>query len=110
MKICYLIGPYRGATVSDIHHNIQAAEQAAERLWLAGFAVICPHKNSAYMDGVVADEAFLAAGLEMINRCDFAVVFDYNPDSAGSMQEINYCQHIEKKLYWDEFEAIQAEV
>jgi hypothetical protein len=109
LKLCYIIGPYRGATVNEIHRNIQAAEDAAGRLWKAGFAVICPHKNSGYMDGVVNDNTFLLGGLRMIEGCDFVVVFDYNPDSKGSMREINYAMHIKKPIYWDEFEAIRAE-
>jgi len=70
MKLVYIAGPYRGENTSEVTHNIQRAREAAEEVWLAGGAALCPHLNSAYMDGLVDDEAFLEAGLLMLERCD----------------------------------------
>ena len=51
MQIVYLAGPYRGQTHYDIELNIREAEYVAIKLWQAGYAVICPHKNTAHFDG-----------------------------------------------------------
>jgi len=57
--ILYLSGPYRG----DVAANVARAWMKAQSLW-PRFTVICPHCNSAFMDG--AD--FIAGDLEIIDR------------------------------------------
>ena len=57
--ILYLSGPCKG----DVAANIARAWVKAQSLW-PRFTVICPHTNSAGMDG--AD--FIAGDLEIIDR------------------------------------------
>ncbi len=56
----YLSGPYRGHEFA----NIVQAWATAQRLWLAGHVVFCPHLNTMGMYG--AD--FIAGGLEILGR------------------------------------------
>ena len=70
MKVIYVISPYRSKTINGVHENIEVARKAAVKLWRMGFVVLCPHLNSAFMDGVVSDDQFLEAGLELLKRCD----------------------------------------
>ncbi len=70
MKIAQLIGPYRSDTVSGIQDNITIATAYAKALWREGYAVICPHANSAYFDGHCKDEAFLDGYKEIMRRLD----------------------------------------
>ena len=56
-----------------------------------GYAVICPHKNSGFFDGVVPDKQFLYCGIEILSRCDCAVLVEGWDKSAGSRDERNYC-------------------
>ena len=42
----------------------------AQHYWRRGYAVICPHLNSAFFDGLVADKFFLAGSLEMLKKCN----------------------------------------
>lgn len=74
MKLAYIAGPYRAKTEFDVHRNIQLAERAAARAWRSGYAVICPHKNSAYMGGCVDDAVILEGDLEMMRRCDVVIL------------------------------------
>jgi len=83
MKLIYIAGPYRAGSTFEVTHNIQRAREAAEEVWVAGGAALCPHLNSAYMDGLVDDEAFLEAGLVMLERCDAIRVISH-PDGLRS--------------------------
>ncbi len=75
MKIAYIAGPYRSATVYETTRNIQRAREVAAEFWRMGYAVICPHLNSALMDGVVPDSFFLAGDREFIRRMHQGDVF-----------------------------------
>lgn len=87
MQVVYVAGPYRADTVAGIVENIGAAKKVAEKWWKDGFAVFCPHLNSALMDGIVPDEAFLAGDLEIMKRCDILVMVPGWEKSAGARAE-----------------------
>lgn len=87
MKLAYVAGPYRAKTVSGIVQNIREAEAIAIELWKMGFAVLCPHTNTALMDGAMPDETFLEGTLEMMRRCDFVVLTPRWQASRGAIEE-----------------------
>lgn len=70
MKVVYVAGPYRAPTEYGVAQNIRRAEELALRAWRAGAAVVCPHKNTAFLGGACADEVWLAGDLELLRRCD----------------------------------------
>lgn len=88
MKLAYVCGPYRSKTVRGIVENIRAAESVALELWNMGFAVICPHKNSALFDGAAPDSVWLNGDLEILSRCDLLVTCTGWWNSDGSMKEV----------------------
>ena len=49
MKLAYIIGPYRADTIYQIKKNIEKAEETALKYWKKGYAVICPHLNTAFL-------------------------------------------------------------
>jgi hypothetical protein len=106
MKIAYVIGPYRSKSVFGITVNICNARRTAAHLWQSGFAVICPHTNSACMDGLVPDEVFLSGDIEILTRCDFAVTVDGWEDSAGSRNEVDHCREYGIPIYHSVADAI----
>lgn len=87
MKIAYVIGPYRGKTINETRANIRKAETAAVELWKMGYAVICPHLNSAFMDGVCSDDEILGRYKEILKRCDIAILLPGWGNSEGSKVE-----------------------
>jgi len=88
VKLAYTAGPYRSEHgTRGIIANIRAAEAVAVELWRLGFAVICPHLNSALLDGVVPDAQFLAGDLLMMERCDLVVMFPRWRQSEGAKRE-----------------------
>ena len=88
MKLAYTAGPYRGRTHNDIARNIAAAREVATHLWGLGYAVICPHLNSAFMTGAAPEDVFMNGGLEILRRCDLVVLVDGWAGSQGTAIEI----------------------
>lgn len=91
MKLAYVAGAYRSRLGPHDHYgilkNIQKAEEVAANLWQMGFAAICPHKNTAFFDGLCDGERFLAGDMEMLKRCDLIVMVPGWSHSRGAVAE-----------------------
>lgn len=100
MLKAYVIGPYRAKTHYEVQQNIEVATRVAARLWGLGYAVFCPHMNSAHFSGAAPEKNFLVGGLAWLQHADVAVVLPYHGGSEGSRAEIELClsQHI--KLFY----------
>jgi nucleoside 2-deoxyribosyltransferase len=92
VKLCFISGAYRSGTEAGVRRNIEAAREVMIQLLQAGFAVHCPHMNTAHLGGVVPDEVFLAADLEILSRCDILVTVDGWMDSAGAVGEARFAR------------------
>ena len=88
MKIAYIAGPYRSDTVRGIVENIRRAEAVAIKYWQIGYAVICPHKNTALFDGLMPDRTWLDGDIEILKRCDVIVMSKGWENSSGSKAEL----------------------
>ena len=99
-KIAYIAGPYSAETVWKTKTNIQAAERISAQLWVMGAAVICPHVNSGFFDGLVPYGAFLKGYLEVLSRCDFLVVLPAYEESHGTQKEIDKAKRLGKPVYY----------
>lgn len=91
MLLVYVAGKYRASTEWELEQNIRRAEEIARQLWAEGFAVICPHKNTAHFGGVLEDpqednELWLMGDFEMVKRCD--VLFRMEGKSNGADREV----------------------
>ena len=88
MKVVYVAGPYRDQRGQYwVGRNIEAAREIAATLWAEGFAVLCPHANTAHFDGVAPETAFLEGDLEMLRRCDAMVLTPDWEHSSGARNE-----------------------
>jgi len=93
MKVAYVAGPYRSKEgVRGIVENIRRAESLALHLWNCGYAVICPHKNTALFDGAEPDDVWLDGDLAVMRRCDAVFVMDNHEHSSGVRAEIAEAQ------------------
>lgn len=107
MDIAYICGPYRASTPSGIVANIRRAEAISIEYWCKGYAVICPHKNTALFDGLADDGVWLEGAKEFIRRMipgrDVVVMVPGWEDSEGSKDERSLAMDLGIKIiYWRE--------
>lgn len=94
MKLVYVAGPYRAKTEWQLTQNIREAEALALQLWQAGFAVICPHKNTAYFGGAADDSVWLEGDLVMLRKCDAVVCTERWNESEGAKAEVEEAKRL----------------
>ena len=102
-SVIYLSGPYHngGGTVDE---NIAQARKAAIEYWERGFAVICPHLNTAHFenDCRCVWEDFIAGDFEIIRRLrveqDKMVMLPGWSTSKGAMAEHEEARRIGLKV------------
>ena len=102
MKVAYIAGPYRAATPHGILQNIRKAEAVAIKYWQKGYAVICPHKNTALLDGLLQDHCWLDGYLEILSRCDIVVMLPEWHDSEGARQEHALAKDMAMEIIYDD--------
>ena len=101
IKLAYIAGPYRAATLHEIYANIRLAGKYAEKYWKLGYAVICPHMNTAFMDGIVPDSLFLDGDKEMLRRCDIVVMMPNWRSSNGASAERSLALQLGKEIIYE---------
>ena len=109
MRLVYIAGPYTGETTYDVLENIRKAEKVAIRYWKMGYAVICPHKNTAFLEGSIdPDSLFLEPWLEgcfeMIRRCDVIVMMKDWDKSPGARQEHTLAKEFHLEIIYEKEE------
>lgn len=113
MKLLYLAGPYRAATIWQTHQNIQQAMRIGAEVIqrCPGWFPVIPHANTAYMDGLAEDAYFLGGTLELMRRCDALLVMGGEAVSRGTKMEIEEAQWMRKPIiYWhDHFDVWDLE-
>jgi hypothetical protein len=87
VKVIFISGPYRAKNEWGLVQNIRHAEQVALRLWLEGWAVFCPHKNTAFFGGGCDDSVWLEGDMEILRRCDAIYMLNTWTKSAGATAE-----------------------
>lgn len=105
MKVIYVAGPYRAKTEWELIENIRRSEKAAIKLWQEGWAVICPHKNTAHFGGLLNDESFLTGDLVILSRCDAIYMCKGWAESAGAREELALAKNLNKDIIYEENEA-----
>lgn len=88
MKVVYISGSYRNETINGVLTNILKARAVALKYWKRGYAVICPHLNTALMDGEMPDDTWIDGDVEILKRCDIIVMMKGWEQSAGANIEL----------------------
>jgi hypothetical protein len=101
-KVIYVAGPYRALTEYEIKQNIERAEKIAIELWKLGWAVICPHKNTAFFDGNIPDHLLLEGYLQILKRCDAIFMMPGWECSEGAAIEYIHAKFIYRLEIFDE--------
>jgi len=94
MKVIYVAGKYRDKRGEYyVRENIREAELAALDAWELGAVAICPHKNTALLDGArgLDNDTWLKGYIEILSRCDALYLVKYNwKHSEGTSEELKY--------------------
>ena len=69
MRVIYVAGKYRDNNSIGVIENIFCATRASHKLWKEGWAVICPHMNTAHFHDLPC-EMIIPGDLEILGRCD----------------------------------------
>lgn len=101
MKLIFVSGKYRAKSEWELEQNIRHAQDAALRLWQQGYAVICPHLNSARFGGACHDSVWLEGDLEMLKRCDAIYMLTNWQESEGAKQEIKLAKSLNKEILFE---------
>ena len=107
--IVYLAGQYRAPTILGVTLNIYCAWKAAKRLWRAGFVVICPHSNSAFMGELfspIHGQVFLEGDLELVRKSDALFAMPGWRRSAGACGEIGEGRRYKIPIFYNIEELI----
>jgi len=104
VKRVYVAGPYRAESPTGVMLNILRASRVAEFLWAKGYAVLCPHLNSALMTAV-PPETFLAGDLAWLATADIIVMLPGWSSSVGATQELVFAKtHGIDIVFFDQIE------
>lgn len=101
MKLAYIAGPYRPSNGKTVLENIRAAEKVAIKYWKSGYAVICPHLNSAFFDGICDDSVWIEAYIEIIGRCDVVIMVNGWTRSVGARAEHDRANILGKEIIYE---------
>lgn len=102
MKLLYVAGKYCDSRGEWYQHlNIELAKRVARHFWYKGFAVICPHANTAFMgDSQKSNwDMWIKGDLEILKRCDGIVLLPNYQDSPGAMVEYRFALETKKDVY-----------
>lgn len=95
MRIVYICSPYRAADEETLHRNIEYARELTREVLLRGESPVTVH---LYMTQCLNEtdqqerETGLAAGREIIPRCDAVMVGVRHGISAGMKTEIDFAR------------------
>lgn len=101
MKVIYVCGAYRNQTEWGLVENIRHAEREAIKLWQQGYAVICPHLNTAHFGGLCPDDTWLKGDLEILKRCDAIYLLKGYQKSEGSIKELEIARSVGLEIFYE---------
>ena len=87
VPIAYIAGPYSAPFPWKLR-NIWMARRYAKKYWKLGYAVICPHSNSALFDGVVSHDAFIDGDRAIVSVSSVVILIDNWDKSKGAVDEL----------------------
>ena len=102
MKVVYIAGPYEAYTIPEVYANILKARDVATKYWELGYAVICPHSNTAFMPST---SALYEGDIEILSRCDIVVMMCGWEKSKGASLEHKRAIELGKGIIYESSEV-----
>lgn len=110
MKVIYVAGKYLGDCDWETYLNVHYARLVAHGLWGQGWAVICPHANTAFFGGIGEGNRddpngdwvkWLNGDLEIIRRCDAIYMLKNWRSSKGAKVELQEALRLGKEVIYE---------
>jgi dienelactone hydrolase len=101
MKVCFVSGAYRSDDENEVFNNIIHARKVARMLWEEGYAVLCPHANSAFMGSAKLNDAFIEGDLELLRRSDVVCMIQGWEQSEGAKAEYALAVELGKAIIFE---------
>ena len=101
MKVIYIAGKYTDNCAYKVDLNIDMAKRYAIKVWQMGAVALCPHTNSAHMEGATSDQGFINGTKELMRRCDAIFVCPNWETSSGTKGEIAEATLLEMPVFYD---------
>lgn len=109
MNVVFISGPYRSASgyvagrqdAFGIASNVHRAMALALDVWRLGAVALCPHANTADLDGSAPDELWLAGDLELLRRCDAVIMTPDWETSSGARAEHTFAETHGLPIFYD---------
>jgi len=108
LKLFYVAGKLTAPTPYKYMKNIEHAKDVSLKLRKKGYAVICPHQNSAHQCGALRKdaeqdfEAWIERDIEILKRCDAIYMLRGWRNSRGAKIEHAKAKEFEKEIYYEE--------
>ena len=105
-KITYVSGPYSngGTQPQDREKNLKIANKHAVKLWNMGYAVICPHSNTAWYDDnekiKIGFKEFIEGDLAFLNYVDCIFMLPNWDLSKGAKIEHAHAADIDLPIFY----------
>lgn len=99
MRLIYISGPYSSYWFFGRLLNIYRSWKIAKHLWKAGYAVLCPHTNTAFMDEIDYGK-FIVGDLEMLCRCDSILMLKDWRESKGARLEHSCAESVGMPVFY----------
>lgn len=99
MQVIYVAGSYGATSNWGRHQNIEHAKTVARHLWQIGWAVICPHANTAEFDGEDDRSIWIEGDLEILRRCDAIMMLENWSESEGAKKELELAESLGLQVY-----------
>ncbi len=99
MRLVYVAGAYRAATLFEVEANIRRARDRAVDVVRAGHYPVVPHLCTGLMDGLASDDHFLAGARELLSRCDEVWLVEGWRRSRGTLLELGVALALGKVVH-----------
>lgn len=105
MRVAYIAGPLTAHIWFDSVRNVIRAAHVARKYYLMGYAVHCPHLNTAFhwfLRGPMPSYSdYLNGDMAILRRCDAVVMMHNWQKSPGACREWELAKRLNKEILYE---------
>lgn len=103
LRRVYVAGPFRAASGWSVEQNVRRAEAVGLEVAEEGAVAVVPHAMYRHFNGVLPDEYWLEATLDLLRACHGVLLVDGWERSVGARGELEEARRLGLALHvhWD---------